>query len=177
MFTDRDGGGFYLTSDGSEQLLFRPKEAYDGAYPSGNSAAFHLLIRTARMTGRSELEDLAVELYRSFAGEIQRMPSGYTWMLAGSLHLLGPSREIVISGEPTDQNTMMMLKVIRGIYLPHKVVLLKGGGQEAERLEALAPFTADSFLIEGKPTAYVCEEWNCKVPTNDPALLMELLED
>ncbi|MFW3146044.1 MAG: thioredoxin domain-containing protein [Thermoplasmatota archaeon] len=176
-FADRERGGFYLTSDGSEQLLFRPKEAYDGAYPSGNSAAFHLLLRAARMTGGSELEDLAVDLYKSFSGDIERAPSGYTWMLAGSLHLLGPSKEIVIAGEPADRKTMRMVEVLRDAYAPHKVVLLKGTGGEARKLEALAPFTADSVMIHGKPTAYVCEGWSCKVPTNDPEMLRDQLND
>ncbi|MBO4932368.1 MAG: thioredoxin domain-containing protein, partial [Clostridia bacterium] len=30
-------GGFYLYSDGHEELILRPKETYDGAIPSGNS--------------------------------------------------------------------------------------------------------------------------------------------
>ena len=30
-FWDESGGGFYLTAQDAEQLLFRPKEVYDGA--------------------------------------------------------------------------------------------------------------------------------------------------
>ena len=36
-FLDRDGGGFFFTSDDHEQLIARTKPAFDGSTPSGNS--------------------------------------------------------------------------------------------------------------------------------------------
>jgi len=30
--------------------------------------------------------------------------------------------------------------------------------------------------IDGKPTAYVCEDYTCQLPTNEPAKLDELLQ-
>lgn len=38
-FWDEEGAGFFFTGKDQEKLIFRPKETYDGAMPSGNSAA------------------------------------------------------------------------------------------------------------------------------------------
>ena len=43
-------GGFYPYASDGEQLLTRTKEAYDGAMPSGNSAAALVLSRLSRLT-------------------------------------------------------------------------------------------------------------------------------
>ena len=53
LFFDRERGGFYPYASDGEQLLTRTKEAYDGAMPSGNSAAALVLSRLARLTGEA----------------------------------------------------------------------------------------------------------------------------
>jgi uncharacterized protein YyaL (SSP411 family) len=60
--------------------------------------------------------------------------------------------------------------------LPNKLVLLADGaegqtwlGQKLEFLRTVGP-------IEGKATAYVCENFVCQLPTTEPAKLRELLK-
>lgn len=53
-FWDEEEGGFYLTDKDAEPLIYRPKETYDGAMPSGNSAAGYVLIKLSRLTGLEE---------------------------------------------------------------------------------------------------------------------------
>jgi Highly conserved protein containing a thioredoxin domain len=53
-FWDEEGAGFYLTDKDAESLIYRPKETYDGAMPSGNSVAGYILIKLSKLTG---LED------------------------------------------------------------------------------------------------------------------------
>ncbi|MFO7988366.1 MAG: hypothetical protein R6U16_02655 [Desulfotignum sp.] len=43
----------------SEQMIARPKDIYDGAIPSGNVVAVMNLMRLARMTGHTALEQQA----------------------------------------------------------------------------------------------------------------------
>jgi len=63
-YWDNNTGGFYFTSDDSEDLLVRKKESYDGAIPSGNSVALHNLLRLGRMTGDTGLEEMAARAAR-----------------------------------------------------------------------------------------------------------------
>jgi uncharacterized protein YyaL (SSP411 family) len=40
----------------------------------------------------------------------------------------------------------------------------------------LAPFIANLAKINEEPTAYVCENFTCQLPTSDPAMLAKLLD-
>jgi len=42
---DKEGGAYYSTPEGDLSILFRMKEDYDGAEPSGNSVAAQNLLR------------------------------------------------------------------------------------------------------------------------------------
>ena len=79
-FWDKNNGGFYLTSDAAEVVLIRKKEIYDGAAPSGNSAAMLNLLRLGRMTGNQELEQKASQISRYFSKTISQAPHGHTFL-------------------------------------------------------------------------------------------------
>jgi uncharacterized protein YyaL (SSP411 family) len=51
-FPDKRSGGFYATADYAESLIFRKKDVYDGALPSGNSAMMFNLAFLGLLTGR-----------------------------------------------------------------------------------------------------------------------------
>ena len=172
-----DKGGFFQTAHGSERLITRTKEGYDGALPSGNSIAALALVLAARMTGRYELEERAKGVFSFFSENMTRYPAGYAMMLLAFSHHVGPSKEIVISGERGDEKTREMLDVIRSSFVPNSVLVLREGGKKAERLGAVAPYTLDSVPIGGVPTAYVCKGLNCDVPIRDPSVLAESLRD
>ncbi len=67
-FYDDKNGGFFFTPDYGEELIARNKEIYDGAIPSGNSAAIYNLLKLGRITGNTELEEKANETIRFFSG-------------------------------------------------------------------------------------------------------------
>jgi len=60
-----------------------------------------------------------------------------------------------------------MLSLVHQRYLPNKVVLA------AEH----APFLKDAVAKDGRATAYVCENFICKLPTSDLDKLAQLLKD
>ena len=54
LFWDDRGRGFFFQGNDGEDLIVRTKEAYDGAIPSGNSAAALALLRLGDLTGNPE---------------------------------------------------------------------------------------------------------------------------
>ncbi len=70
-FWDSEDQGFYMTGSGSEELLFRPKEVYDGAMPSGNSVMAFNMLRLAALTGKEFLAEKAQKLMQAFVGMVQ----------------------------------------------------------------------------------------------------------
>jgi len=174
-FWDEKEGGFYFTSVDAEELLVRKKDAYDGAMPSGNSVSMFNLIRLARLLGDSNYEDYATAIGKAFSVDIKRAPSAFSMMLLALDFAIGPSYEIVIAGNPKNDDTREMLEQIRKNFIPQKIVLLRGTKEQSEAINKLAPFTKYHEPLQGKATAHVCIDHNCKLPTTDLVKMMQLL--
>ncbi len=175
LFWDEGEGGFYFTGNDGEKLLARTKEIYDGATPSGNSVAAWVLARLGRMTAQPELERRAEAIVRAFSGTTAKVPSVHTQLLAALDFMVGPTREIVIAGDPAEPAARSMIQAVRRRFLPRQVLLVKTP-EEAAALEALAPFVKEQRPAGGKPTAYFCENYACQAPVTSVAELERALD-
>jgi len=176
-FWDAKDGGFFFVADDAEQMLFRRKETFDGATPSGNSVAMLALIQLARMTGDADLEKRADALGRAFSRTVRAAPRGHTQMLLAVDFALGPSFEIVVAGAPRAADTRALLRAVREPYVPNKVVLLRPTDRQAPPITRLAPFTRYYTAVEGRAAAYVCRNFLCAFPATDPAQVKNLLKN
>jgi uncharacterized protein YyaL (SSP411 family) len=172
-FWDEKDGGFFFTASDSEKLLVRQKEIYDGAIPSGNSAALLNLIRLYRFTGKIEFEDKALHLIKTFSRLIKTSPSAYTQFLSALDFYLGPSKEILLVGND-DEKIKIFLGILREIFIPNKVILFKNAGTEELLLQA-AEFTKAYRSLNGEAEVYICENFSCKLPVDTEAGLKDLL--
>jgi hypothetical protein len=173
-FRDSDGG-FFSTPDDGETLLFRPREGYDGAVPSGNAVTLMNLVRLGRMTGNPRREEDAAALGRAFARSLRRVPSAHAQWMTGLELLAAPSREVVIAGDPGAEETKALLAVLTRSYLPGLTILLRRD-EEGEAMAALVPFTRHMGTLAGRAAAYVCAGFACRPPVTDPRALQALLQ-
>ena len=158
LFEDKDGGGYYLTAHDAQKLISRPKETYDGAIPSGNSAAAMLLEHLAQLTGDGKWREAADRQMRFMAGQAKSCPSGYCFAMLAMLKWLGPSRELIVCGSEIPPE----LKTIRrsGLNILYK------SAANAPLLAKCAPFTAD-YPIPARGTVwYLCENGVCRKPAS-----------
>jgi uncharacterized protein YyaL (SSP411 family) len=174
-FWDGDTGGLYLTPEDGESLLVRKKEIHDGAIPSGNSVAMLNLLRLGRMTATPDWEEKAAAVGRAFSQSVKQSPSAHSQLMVALNFGVGPSYEVVIAGNAQAEDTSTMVKALRTRFLPNKVVLLNPDEQDSPEMSQLAAFTRNQTSIEGKATAYVCLNYNCKSPTTDVNKMLELL--
>lgn len=175
LFWDEEAGGFFFTAVGSEELILRTKEVYDGAIPSGNSVAALDLLRLGRLTARPEFEALAAELMRGFSAKVAGMPGSHSFMLMSLDFALGPHREIIIA-EGDDGIASEMLHAIYTRFLPGKVLVKRPvSEEEAGVLLNLAPFLTQHCPIGGKTAAYVCTDYACRAPVTSVEDLEALL--
>ena len=93
-FYDKENGGYFMYGDAGEQLIFRPKETYDGAVFSGNSAMAYNLVQLFVMTGAENYRKLAEQQLWFMSGECGRHPAGSTMYLAALLDYLEATEEI-----------------------------------------------------------------------------------
>jgi uncharacterized protein YyaL (SSP411 family) len=163
LFEDRGNGGFFSTAEGGKDLVLRLKDDYDGAEPSGNSAMALALLRLARMTDREDFRASAQRTLEVFGEKVRNTGAGLPQMLVALDLALGKPREIVIAG-PRGDGFKAMLSAIRRRFLPHAVIL------RAE--DAARPMPA----IDGEATAYVCENYACKLPVTSVDQLNEQLQ-
>jgi uncharacterized protein YyaL (SSP411 family) len=177
LFWDDKDGGFFLTPEDGESLLVRPKEIYDGALPSGNSIALNNLLRLERITADPDLAAKVKLLVQAFSDTLREIPSGYTQFLSSLYGALEPTTELVIVGDPKAPDTQKMLTVLDQNFSPNIVALVKHPNSDGDKLVALAPFTASHTMIDGKATAYLCQNYSCKSPTTDASQLIKLLQD
>ncbi len=163
LFWDEKQGGFFFYGKDSEQLITRPKEVYDGAIPSGNSVAAYNLVRLARISKDSKLEDYAEKQLNAFSGEVQRYPKGYTFFIMSGLIFQQPPLEIVIVGDKSSPTTEQMLTAAQSKFLPEAALLYRPLNGPKPDL----PLLKDRIAAENRPTAYICKNYACLAPIND----------
>ncbi len=174
-FWDDDDGGFFLTAADAEPLLVRPKDAYDGASPSGNSVAALVLVRLARLTGRADLEERAAAIPPAFAAALRQAPAGFSFLLTVMDEAASPSLQVVVVGEPGAADTRDLLAATRTHAPPGTGVLLVPQGPAGETVRRVAPFAAAYETVAGKATAYACRDFRCQLPVTQAHALAQLL--
>ena len=146
-------------------MLFRTKEDYDGAEPSGNNVATAAVLKLSLITDTKAMRERAEKSLRLYAERLQRLPQACPNLLMALDTLLHEPFRVVIAGGKAGEQAAL-LRAVHGVYQPNKVVLGNRGPVEALAKELPAKDTAQVFLCTG--TA-------CQPPTSDPAKIKALL--
>jgi len=168
-FSDPDGGFFDTPNDG-EVLLIRPKDIADNATPSGNALACEALLKLAAFTDNGKYRDLAELTLTTASESMLRYPLGFARWLSAAENAQGNTRQVAVLGGEAE-SLGRLLKVIRAAYRPGVVTAAAVFPPEKNAPALLR----ERGLVNEKATAYVCEEFVCKQPTNDPETLARLL--
>jgi uncharacterized protein YyaL (SSP411 family) len=174
-FWDEQGGGVFLTRAGTD-LIHRPKPSYDGAVPAGASVAA-LVFATLGTLAQDDAQVQRAQQTLAAAAELLAKAGGHgaTQALQALDLLVGPVREVVVAGDLGDPATQALLDVLDRRYLPRTLVVHRPA-DPAGPIAELAPFVAAQGPRDGKPTAYVCQDYACQSPVHDPAALRALLD-
>jgi uncharacterized protein YyaL (SSP411 family) len=81
----------------------------------------------------------------------------------------------VIAGKAGDADTEAMLSAVRRAFRPATTVVFHPVGDAGKEIEKAAPFVKEQLPINGKATAYVCENYACREPVTDLGELLGLL--
>jgi uncharacterized protein YyaL (SSP411 family) len=166
LFEDAAEGAFFSTAAGDSNLVLRMKDDYDGAEPSGNGAAFLDLLRLAHFTGRAEYRAAAERTLGALGSKMIQHAVALPQMLVGLDYTLANRQEIVIAGSP-DQ-THEFFRHVRARFLPYTIALRAGA--------PFFPAAAAMREMDGRPTAYVCSNYACQLPTNEIAKFDDLIQ-
>jgi uncharacterized protein YyaL (SSP411 family) len=166
---DDGGEGFFDTAADAEALYTRPQDPTDNATPSGLSAAVHALELMAELTGETAYADRAERAARSAGGLARQAPRFAGWLLADAISRTSGRWpvQVAVVGEQDG-----LAALVREAHLRAPAGSVVVAGMPDQPGFALL---ADRPLVDGRPTAYVCRGFVCRLPVTSVEELAEQL--
>lgn len=149
-FFDEEQGGFFLYGRENEQLIVCPKETYDGAIFSGNSAMAYNLVQMYLLTGEMKWKDMAEQQLAFMSAEAKRYPAGHAMFLVALSDYLEPPVKVTVVVGNKDELTSLPCRI------PMNVVV-----------RAIEDVTPEYPRKNDKTTFYVCRGQACQPPVNE----------
>ena len=114
----------------------------------------------AIITGDSNYSNIGETALNSLNGVMPKIPMGVpNWLCALDFHL-SSAKEVVILGSLDDPRTISILNSVHKHFIPNKVVI----GQSSE---LNIPLLRNREILNESPTAFICKDYACQMPTND----------
>ena len=186
-FWDAAAGGYFNSRADDASIVVRLKEDYDGAEPSPNSLAALNLLRLERMAGDgagrtvpSELRDgssgglvlpyreRALRTIAALRRQWSGVPHALPQMLCAVELALEAPRSVVLAGDPASVDFKALAAVLHAQLGPRRAILAADGGAGQNWLAVRMPYLAEMKPLGGRAAAYVCEEFACLAPVNEP---------
>ena len=162
-FWDKDYHGFYLSADFTDSLPFRKKEFYDGVTPSGNSVAFLDLILLNRFFSDFFYQQKSKEMAKAFFNNLKTYPTAHLFFGMGLLYEFGHGAEAIIAGDLQSKATQEIIEILNHEYHPQLLLLYAPSSVQEKNLPHLNFY----YPIDGKPTLYFCQNYQCQPGIND----------
>jgi hypothetical protein len=176
-FWDAGSGGLFRTAaDAGESPAQRSRPIQDGVVPSANSVGLLVFAKLAEITGATAWRDRAQAIAGLYPKEAQSNALAFSFFLAALDFFLGPTTQLVVSGDPGADDTRAMIRAYRQMFLPKATLVLRPAGDRGKEIVKLAPFVESQDMIGGKATAYVCTSWACTLPTTSVEEMISRLE-
>jgi hypothetical protein len=164
-FWDPVNGGYFQGAADGEQRIQRRVSITDGVIPSANSVMLLVLLKLHRLTGEPDHARRAATVSRLYPADAEQNAGSFSFFFSGIDFLLGPTTELVIVGALEAGDTRLMREVLRGRFLPCLTVSYVSPGTDAGYRG-----------LNGRATAYVCRDFTCLLPTNDPEAMLAEIE-
>jgi uncharacterized protein YyaL (SSP411 family) len=175
LFFDQERGGYFSGAGNDPSILLRLKEDNDSAEPAASSIAALNLLRLAQIRNDAALYERAEKTVDAFAPQIGHFPSAMPQMLVALDLSLSKPRQIVVAGDRDSAETRALVTEVHRHFVPNKVLLLADAGEGQRYLEEKLEALRGMKPVDGKPAAYVCENFACKAPVTEAGALGDLL--
>ncbi len=173
LFLDPTTNVFYDTGSDHEDLIVRPRDIFDNAMPCGGSVAVFSLLRLGLLTGSEHYQKIIEQNINSVFQLMIRFPVGFgNWICATDFYF-GSVKEIGLVGNMLDNEFRQLFRSLHERFMPNK--LIAGYDPKKPQDADGIPLIEGRAMVNGAPSAYVCENYSCLFPVNDVQSLKEQL--
>ncbi len=170
-FWDDKTSDFYFTSSDHEQLLVRQKEYLDNATPSGNAVSCLNLLKLSILLGVDDFARRAERMLERVGKQAAEYPLGFGYWLQALDYSFGPVQELVVLGD--EKARTLLEEPLRETFLPNKILISKS--QVSQEESAKIPLLKGKERPDVGALAFVCRNYSCVAPVDEPSSLRELL--
>ena len=176
QFWEEKSASLFNTSRYHKNLIVRTKSINDSATPSPVGVAVESFFRLGKLLDREDYLEKAHRILMANHPYLEKAPQGHLTLLMGVNILIHPPKEIAIVGQKDSDDTKKLLQAIHSRFIPNRVIaFLDPNNKEAKELSQKIPLLANRELVDGKATAYVCENFTCQRPVTASDDLIDLL--
>jgi uncharacterized protein YyaL (SSP411 family) len=155
-FRDSNTGLFYFTNRYQTDIIFRKKEIYDGAIPSGNAIMAANLFYLSIILDYPDWKIAAEKMLISVQSAVIRYPTSFgNWALLMQTIYQGV-KEIAIIGD----SAIDYLSVVLKKYVPNSII------QTSKKSNNNFPMLQNRGEV-GRTCLYLCEKNQCYAPQYD----------
>lgn len=170
-FWDMQNGGYFYTADDADPLIARPRMVFDQAMPCANGTMVEVLARLFFITGDPLYRDKSNAQIQAFSGELVRVPVSMGTFING-LEYVMTGLQIIIVGSRSNPKTSELVQAVLGRSLPNKLLMVV---EPEEQLPPNHPAYGKT-MVNGVPTAYLCQHATCSAPITNPLQLSQVLQ-
>jgi len=161
------GSGLYFDASAAVgDLIVRPQNLQDNATPSGNALAGHVKWLLGNYEHDSAHFENLARMLHAVAKKANQYPTHFGYWLRIADLAESQGQQIALISETGPASLQPYFEIIHKHYRPYTVVAAKY--IDKNQTQGLPGLLEDRPLVEGKPTAYVCQGFSCKMPVTDP---------
>ena len=176
LFWDEENGAYFNSRTDDATVIVRLKEDYDGAEPAPSSVAAMNLVRLDWMIGLTGAREKALRTIGALRPQWSRAPHALPQLLCALELALAEPRTVVLAGDPRTEDLQAMAAVLHERLEPRRVLLYADCAEGQRWLSARRPYLAEMKPRASRATAYVCENFMCRLPAETPGELRVRLE-
>jgi uncharacterized protein len=169
LFGDGEGGYYLTARDAADVPGARPRQAQDGATPSGVGLIAEVLARLHHLTGEARWRTDCENLVRAYSGDRERL--AHAPLLLAAADFLDRGAVIVVAGEFAEPGAIALAETALASPDPATCVLRTRDG--ADWPEGSPGF--GRAPLAAKPAAYLCRGSICSLPVTTPEDLRRLM--
>lgn len=161
---------YFETRVGVDTLVPRRTRFDDDALPAGNATVARCLLRLHALTQRDSYRENALAILRIGTATLADTPHTSPELMLATLQAETSTPQVAIFGDLHHPLTRALLRPLQTSVLPFLVLAHRPLGEAGGAAALTIPLLADKTAESNRPTAFLCEDFQCQAPQSDPEL-------